>query len=192
MLTDMTKISSAATLPTMLIVGAILAGAAEAAPLPASAEIVSYSIVDQDLRDVLTEIVQQAGLPSHVSDAVHGRVRGRLPSASLAATLNRLGRTYGFDWYFDASAVWISATSETKEQMIPLQSIDLSHLEQTLDALGISDPRWPLRASTDGKLVVFDGPVRYVDLVAQTIASLQPEQNAPTRVSVFRGSVSAP
>ncbi len=188
----MTKVLSPATPLTMLLAVAIFAGAAEGAPLPANAEIVSYSVVDQDIRDVLAEIVQQAGLPSHVSDAVHGRVHGRLPSASLAATLDRLGRNYGFDWYFDGSAVWISATSETKEQMMPLQSIGLSHLDQTLDALGISDPRWPLRASADGKLVVFDGPVRYVDLVAHTIASLQPEQNAPTRVSVFRGSVSAP
>ena len=188
----MTKVFSPATLLTMLIAGAAFAGAAEAAPLPTSAETVTYSVVDQDVRDVLTEIIQQAGLPSHVSDAVHGRVRGRLPSASLAATLDRLGRTYGFDWYFDKSAVWISAESETREQMIPLQSIDMPHLDQTLDSLGISDPRWPLRASADGKLVIVDGPVRYVDLVAQTIASLKPEQNVPTHVSVFRGSASAP
>ena len=171
---------------------ALQAAAAEAAQLPAGKEVVSYSVVDQDIRDVLTEIVQQAALPLHVSAALHGHMRGRLPTASLAATLDHLGRTYGFDWYFDQGAIWISAIDERRDQMIPLRSVDPQQLRQTLDALGISDPRWPLRISADGRLVAVNGPIRYVDLVEQTIASLQPEQSATTRVNVFHGSVSAP
>lgn len=187
----MTSISPAAFAAGLFLL-TVLDASAFAASLPASEAPVTYSVVDQDLRDVLTEVVRQSGQRLNLSDAVHGRVRGRLAPAPLGPFLDRLARTYGLDWYFDGTTIWISAASETTNKMLPLQSVDPTQLEHTLDTLGISDQRWPLRISPDAKVTIVDGPPRYLQLVEQTIEELGRGSGAVVHVSVFRGSVGGP
>lgn len=187
----MTSISPAAFAAGLILL-TVTDASAFAASLPASDAQVTYSVVDQDLRDVLTEVVRQSGRRLNLSDAVHGRVQGRLAPAPLGPFLDRLARTYGLDWYFDGGAIWVSAASETTNKMLPLQSADPAQLEHTLDALAISDQRWPLRISPDAKVLIVDGPPRYLQLVEQTIDELGRGSGAVSHVSVFRGSVGGP
>ena len=63
-------------------------------------------------------------------------------------------------------------------------------LEANLDALGVTDARWPLRGSPDGRLVVVSGPPRYVQLVEQTLSALSQQRGQSVdKVGVFRGTV---
>ncbi len=176
----------------VLLAMLVMHAAALAKPLPPSDAVVTYAVVDQDLRDVLGEVTRQSGLRLNVSEAVHGRVRGRLPPGSFETVLDQLAKTYGFDWYFDGSTLWVSAASEAANKMLPLGTVDVAQLSRSLDALGISDPRWPLRGSADAKVVIVDGPPHYVQLVEQTAAVLAQRSDTTAKVSVFRGSVSGP
>ena len=181
-----------AILPTRALLIALAATPAAAAPLPLMGGSVTYAVVDQDLRDVLTEVTQQSGLRLNLSEAVHGRVRGRLPPAPFSVILDQLAKTYGFDWYYDGGVLYVSAASEAQGKMLPLGPVDLSQLTRSLDTLGISDPRWPLRGSADAKVAIVDGPPRYVQLVEQTQSALAQRTDAVAKVGVFRGSVSGP
>ena len=179
-----------AGLAAAMMSSAALLSAARAAPLPHSDQPVTYTVVDQDLRDVITEVAQQSGLRATVSDAVHGRVRGRLPPAPLEDFLNHLAATYGLDWYYDGSALFVTTAAEATSKLLSLGLVSLPQLQANLDALGVTDVRWPLRGSSDGRLVVVNGPPRYVQLVEQTLTALSQQRGQSVdKVAVFRGSV---
>lgn len=182
------------SLPIALTAAALLCASpvpACTAPLPHRDRQVAYTVIDQDLRDVLIEVGRQSGLPVEVSAAVHGRVHGRLPAAPLAQFLDHLASIYGFDWYFDGGTLDVSAAGESRAKMLALGPVPFAQLTSTLSTLGIADPRWPLRGSDTVGVVVADGPPRYLQLVEQALTVLS--QRGAIPVHIFRGSsASAP
>lgn len=160
---------------------------AQARSLPHAGQIVVLSVVDQDLADVLVEVGSQVGVRVSVSPTVAGRVHGRLPEATTDAALDRLGRMFGFEWYFDGETVYVSALSESGSRLLNLGSVDSQRLAQALDQLGIADPRWPIRNAEGAGLGMVAGPPRYLALVEQTLAALP--HRTPEGIRIFRGSL---
>jgi type III secretion protein C len=154
--------------------------------------MLTYSVVDQDLHDVLEGVVGELGLRVHVSDKVKGRVHGRLAPAPAQQMLDRLAAIYGFDWYCDGDAVYVSAPGEFTSRMLPLGAVDADRFTTTLASLGISDDRWKPRLAADDRIVLVDGPPRYVALVQQTLDALsRRDHDAPQTVHVFRGTAAS-
>jgi len=170
----------------------LLAARGAAAPLPNGERPLQYAVVDQELREVLLGIGAELGLRVEVSQAVRGRVRGRLPPASAEEMLRRLADLYAFDWYHDGEVLWVSARSEAVSKLVALPGPEAQLLRQALAELGIADPRWPVRVSARAGLVMVSGPPRYAALVEQAAAALARRQQAPLAVRVFRGSAASP
>jgi len=167
--------------------------AAWAAPLPNPQQMISYSVVDQDLRDVLTGIVEQLDLRSSISPQIHGRVHGRLPPATAEKTLDRLAALYGFDWYCDGRTIFVSGYGEAVSKVEPLGPVAPDALVQTLNELGVSDNRWPLRVASVSGVAAVNGPPRYASLVDETLTALAQSAKAGVmEVHVFRGSAANP
>ena len=171
----------------------LAATSAMAAPLPNPRQMISYSVVDQDLRDTLTGVGEQLGLRISISAKIHGRVHGRMPPASAEQMLNRLASLYGFDWYCDGGTLYISAYDEAVSKVLPLGPVGADELEQTLDELGVSDRRWPVRFARAPGVAAVDGPPRYAALVDETLTALaQTAKGGVTEVRVFRGTAASP
>ncbi len=178
---------------SLFAVAAFLAAGspASATPLPNPDRVVALSVVDQDLGEVLGELGSQIGFRVSVSPAVHGRVHGRLPAVPAAAFLDHLAGMFGFEWYFDGETLYASAYSESASKLLVLGTIDAGQLSRTLEQLGIADPRWPIRVSSDAGLGLAEGPPRYLALVEQTLAAL-PRRSVPSgAVRIFRGSAAS-
>src|SRR5215471_7622238 len=77
-----------------------------------------YLVIDQDIKEVLTEFGRNIDVPVEVSDQVKGRLRGQLPVATAREFLNQLCESYGLVWYFDGAALHINAKSEIKTELI--------------------------------------------------------------------------
>lgn len=179
----------AATCVTAVLLGV---PTVQAAPLPNAQRMISYSVVDQDLRDVLTGIDTQLGLRTEISAHVHGQVHGRLPPATARRMLDRLASLYGFDWYCDDRTLFISGYDEAVSKVLPLGPVDADELEQTLRQLDVSDDRWPVRIAASSGVAEVDGPPHYAALVDQTLAALsQGAKTGVTVVHVFRGTASS-
>lgn len=182
-------------LAVLLATGSLLAAApflasvaAHAAPLPDPDKTVSYSVVNQDLRDVISGIAAQLGLRAVISSHVTGQVHGRLPPAPAATMLDRLAGLYGFDWYYDDRTIFVTAYDEAVSKIMPLGPVSARGLVQTLDALGVSDDRWPVRIAPASGVAAVDGPPHYAMLVDQTLAALAASaKSGVTEVHVFRG-----
>lgn len=176
---------------TLLVATSLHSQPAAAIPLPSADRPVAYTVVEQDLREVLAEVGRQFGLRVSISEAVHGRVHGRLPPAPLAGFLDRLADIHGFDWYFDGGTLHVSGTGEATSKVLTLGPVGFGQLTRTLAALGIADPRWPLRGSPDARIAFADGPPRYLQLVEQALAALMPRGDAVSSVRVFRGAANS-
>jgi type III secretion protein C len=189
-----------ARLAVLLAAGAIFAVAAllatteaEAAPLPEAYRIVRYSVVDQGLPDVISGIAAQLGLRAVISPHVHGQVHGRLPAAAAVRMLDRLGALYGFDWYYDDRTLFVTSYDEAVSKIMPLGPVSANELVQTLQELGVSDNRWPVRIALASGVAAVDGPPHYAMLVDQTLAALTDgAKSGVTEVHVFRGSAASP
>jgi type III secretion protein C len=185
--------------PIPILLGTMLAGVlscgipvAQAEPLPGAQRMISYSVVDQDLRAVLTGIGAQLGLRTEISTRVQGQVHGRLPPASARVMLDRLGALYGFDWYCYDRTLFVSTYEEAVSKILPLGPVSTSELLQTLGELGVSDPRWPVRAARASDVVAVNGPPHYAALIDQTLAALEQGAKAGvTEVHVFRGAAAS-
>ena len=162
---------------------------AAAAPVPWPDEPLAYTVVDQDLRDLLAEIGTRLGVRLRVSDAVKARVRGRLPPAPPREFLARLASIYGFEWFYDGGTIWVSAPSESQTRMMQLGPVAMEQVAAAMDELGLSDPRWPLLGSEQAGVVVVNGPPRFVAMAEQALAALQQRARPPVAsdIRVFRG-----
>jgi type III secretion protein C len=176
----------------MLVAGLLVAiPVANAATLDLPDKPLAYTVVDQDLPDLLREVGARLGVNVNVSDAVHGGVHGRQPRLTARAFLNRLGKVYGFSWYYDGTTLFFFADSEITSKLVDLGSVSPATLGDALADLEIADARWPLHSSPTAGLVVVQGPARYIELVQQTLAALQrkqrPGSDGTVEIRVFHG-----
>lgn len=145
-----------------------------------------YAVVDQDLRQTLTEFGRNLGLIVEMSDNVHGRVRDMPASPSAGAFLERLAAAHDLVWYLDGSVLHVATAAEVSSKTLPLKGVGPERLRQAMARIGASDPRFGVAADPKTGLVSVTGPPGYITLVAQTIDALDTEPVAT--VSVIRGA----
>jgi len=157
-----------------------------------------YLVMDQDIKEVLTEFGRNIDVPIDISNQVKGRLRGRLPATTAKKFLDKLCESYGLVWYFDGAAMHISAKSEIKTEVISIGRLSVGDLDDELNKLGIADPRFPIRAAPGSGVVSVSGPAPFITLVRHAVAAMV-RPSAPVReegvedeikVRVFRGSAS--
>ncbi len=152
-----------------------------------------YLVIDQDLKGVLVEFGRNLRVPVDVSDQVRGRLRGQLRVAPAREFLEKLCESYGLVWYFDGAVLHISAKTEIRTELINIGRFPPAEVNEKLNALGIGDPRYPVKTTEDVGVVAVSGPPPFVSLVRRTLTSLapppvreEPRGDEPT-VRVFRG-----
>lgn len=158
-----------------------------------------YIVVDQDLRDVLTEFGRNIGVPVRISDAAVGRrVRSEFATVSPRDFLQRLCTAYGLVWYFDGTVLHVNGDGEIRTEFITLGAARSDKLVERLNALGVADPRYAVRTTGKAGVVSISGPPPFLSLVRQTADAME-KSMAPQpvrevtdgdekRVRVFRGT----
>lgn len=168
------------TLAAML--GQGMPPAARAAELRLGDQPYGYTVLDQDLRDALRQFGANNGLRVVLSDAVQGRVRGRLGTLTPREFLDRLSAEFGFDWFYDGFTLYGSAVSEGVNRLVPLGGATFSQLEDALRTFDVADPRFVVRPLGGQNLVMVAGPPRFVELVQQAASALTPKEEARSAV----------
>jgi type II secretory pathway component GspD/PulD (secretin) len=156
-----------------------------------------YLVIDQDIRDVLTEFGRNTGLPVRVSDYVRGRLRGQIAVTTATAReyLNSLCESYNLIWYFDGAVLHVNAKSETRTELMNIGRLSPAEAGEKLAALGVADARFQVRSTEDTAVVSVSGPPPFVSLVRQTLTTLarrpppvqEDTHGDEIRVRVFRG-----
>lgn len=134
-----------------------------------------YVVVNQDLRSILNEISSHLSLSAFVSDEIKGRVVERINEPTMRELVEKLGRRYGFTWYYDGGKIYFSSLKENSSVIIPIGRANYPDLRRQLNELGLLDARFELRYSAAGRSVFVSGPPRYVELIRQGVEAA----NAP-------------
>jgi type II secretory pathway component GspD/PulD (secretin) len=193
------RVQLAAIATAIICISVVSSHSASSAEPKWPSEPYKYIVVDQDLRDVLTEFGRNIGVPTKISDAVAGRrVRSEFTALRPREFLQRMCKGYGLTWYFDGTVLHINVDSEIRTELITLVSVRPERLVERLSALGVGDSRYAIRTTDDTNVVSVSGPPPFLSLVRQTVAALeksmtpQPIREVPNgdeiRVRVFRGN----
>lgn len=151
-----------------------------------------YLVIDQDIKEVLVEFGRNVDLPVAVSDQVKGRLRGQISTATAREFLDGLCESYGLLWYFDSATLHVSAKTEVRTELVSTGRLSSREAADKLTALGISDPRFPVRATEDTAIISLSGPPPFLSQARQTLTALgrrvrEDSGNDEIRVRVFRG-----
>jgi type III secretion protein C len=150
-------------------------------------ELYRYTIVDQDLGNVLQEFGRNTGLRLEVSPEVRGRVRGPLPELAARAFIEHLARNYGLDWYFDGFRIYVTSNKEASSRLLQLGTVPLQRLESALRDLALYDARFSLKSIKQADMAMVSGPPQYIQTVERTLAALKPRPDQPSSITVYRG-----
>jgi type II secretory pathway component GspD/PulD (secretin) len=161
---------------TVLIVTAAMASVGSALGMEPQwpAGPYKYLVTDQNIKGVLVEFGRNVGVPVDVSDQVRGRLRGELRVAPAREFLEKLCESYGLVWYFDGAVLHISAKTEITTELINIGRFPPADVNEKLNALGIGDPRYPVKSTGFVGVVAVSGPPAFVSLVRRTLTSLAP------------------
>lgn len=160
-----------------------------------------YIVVDQDIRDVLTEFGRNANVPTQIAPTVTPRrIRGSvgiLQEGTAQAFLQRFCDSYGLVWYFDGTVLHIASLDDIQTESIKLERARSTDILNRLGDLGLSDSRFTLRVADIGGMLSVSGPPAFRSRVRKTVMSveaagrLRPARETEIRdavdVRVFRG-----
>jgi len=149
-----------------------------------------YMVIDQSVRDTLTEFGRNIGISIQMSPEIKGRVTASVPEGNAKEFLEWVCNRYGLVWYFDGSTLHISNETENRTEVLAMDDRAIDGISQRLDNLGLVDPRFPVRIDREQKAASISGPPAYIALVKETVSTFTTAEtvsNVPTNVRVFRG-----
>lgn len=155
-----------------------------AAPLKLPDTPYHYTVIDQDLTAALQEFGANLNVKVSVSQDVKGRVQGSIPEGTAQAFLDRIAAIYNLDWYYDGNVLYVTSAKENRTQLVVLSPVGYDAFEGALQALQISDSRFPLHTTANRGVVMISGPPRYVALAEQTLAGLLAEEQARPKLTL--------
>lgn len=151
-----------------------------------------YITIDQSVTDALVELGRNMRVPMRVSKLVKGRLSAGMPVGTAREFLEEICNRYGLVWHFDGIVMNVATEAEVQTELIPLDANTAAGAEDRLLRLGVIDPKFPVKVSTQDDVVSVSGPPSYIDLVRKTLGvpAAQGGKQEPGKVAsvrVFRG-----
>ena len=138
-----------------------------------------YTILSQDIGDVLIEFGSSFGIPMNVDGTIKGRVSNFQGVLTGPEFLDRLSNDYSLSWYYDGVTIYVTPASANRSVVVDFRKVPPDVLEATLKELGVSDERFRLRTTNKNGIGVLTGPPRYIQLVENAFALLEKRQAEP-------------
>jgi type III secretion protein C len=136
-----------------------------------------YIVIDQDLRDVLTEFGRNIKVPTKVSQAVGThRIRGAVSAKhnqTALIFLQNLCESYGLVWYFDGATLFVATDDEVKTELVKLNDVKSAAVLRRMVDLGLSSSRFTVRGTEDGNMLSVSGPPAYRSQIKELVMKLQ-------------------
>jgi type II secretory pathway component GspD/PulD (secretin) len=157
-----------------------------------------YQAIDAPLEQVLLDISRRSGIIVQQGQGVEGTVTIEGTESTLVEVLSAASAQAGLVWWFDGTILRVDSEETLTTRFIDPQGLSIANIERELRALGIYEPRFVLRASSNGSIVRVSGPQSYVDQVIALIETMNaarrfgadPESLDPTGLylpRIYRG-----
>ncbi|MEM7710186.1 MAG: hypothetical protein AAF264_05435 [Pseudomonadota bacterium] len=132
-----------------------------------------YTILSQDLADVLGEFSAGMDMSLNVDPEVEGRVTNFRHRLTDRGFLDRLAADQGIVWYYDGDTLHVTPARDNRSIFVDFRAVTPEMLRRTLDTLAVSDDRFDVRMTGPEGIGVVTGPPRYIELVEHAFTLLQ-------------------
>ena len=123
-----------------------------------------------DLREALDTFAIAEGVPLVMSGNVKGSFSGNFADMPASEFLDRVATMHNLTWYYDGATLYVYGAGETLSTLIDLKYMKAPEVQALLCELGVEDARFPIKAASNGEILMVSGPPRYVELVSELIA----------------------
>jgi len=135
---------------------------------------IQYIIVAQnrEVSDVLSELAQQHGVRSVVSQNVKGRISGRFENIPPGDLLSQLSRSFNLVWMFYNGILYIGTPVEVQTSFVTLRFAKPDAVLSSLASLGILSPGSAISNVSGAPLISITGLPAFVDVnkhIAETL-----------------------
>jgi type III secretion protein C len=135
---------------------------------------IQYIIVAQnrEVSDVLSELAQQHGVRSVVSQNVKGRISGRFENIPPGDLLSQLSRSFNLVWMFYNGILYIGTPIEVQTSLVTLRYAKPEAVLGSLASLGILSPGSSISNVGGTPLISITGLPAFVDVnrhIAETL-----------------------
>ena len=152
--------------------------------LPWKSETYTLVARQMSLRSALESFSVAQGIPILLSDHVTGVLSGDFKDVPSGEFLDRIAAVNNLTWYYDGTALYVYTVGEMGSTLIDLRYMKADEVLQMMVELGVEDARFPLKAASNGELILVSGPPRYVMLVSEMIARADKLREQRTFTSV--------
>lgn len=132
-----------------------------------------FTIISQDVVDVLDEFASSAGVFLNVDPKVRGRVTNFRHRVTARGFLDRLAAEQGLAWYYDGDTLHVTPADANRSVFLDFREVTPAMLEETLASLAVEDDRFAVRITGSEGIGVVTGPPRYIELVEHAFTLLQ-------------------
>ncbi|AGT08886.1 hypothetical protein [Paracoccus aminophilus] len=159
-----------------LMMAAPLAGAQAQEPAGLAEEILDrpfpYQAKEVGIEAMLQDVTAKTGVPVILSDKIGGSVTLDNPEGRLRDALAELTGQGKALWWFDGSALHVEPPANMVSRLIGLDGFGVEALRRQLDAVGLANAQYPLRAESDAEMVRVVAPRGYAEAVAELAAHM--------------------
>ena len=136
----------------------------------------------ESIANILKNFSANYNIQAVISPQLTARVLGAYSGQNGRDFLDKLAKKNAFTWYNDNGAVYFYATSEYQNRVFHLKYITPEYLEDMLRKVGIWDGRFNWQVAATEQLVYISGPPRFINLIEQTIWTLDVDHTKETYV----------
>lgn len=147
-------------------------------------------VIDQDLRQFITDFARRVGLRSDVAATVRGRLtRVKLP-LEPTALLRDLEKRFDIEWLIEGEILKVASRSDLATRILPLGPVAYDDLIREMRAIDIDVTRYPLKRLTESNSVILTAPSAYVGRVAALLDTLRAGRSIGPELRIVRSGVS--
>ena len=150
----------------------------------------AYIVVDQDLKDVLTEFGKNVGMPLTLSPDVKGRVLGGVRGDTAREFLSRLTQAHGLTWYAAEGGIHIDSVNALTRRELDAHHLSAAAIARFIAQADGVGSHIAVQAGRPG-VVIATGPAAYVATISARLDAVRPAAAAARQtreVRVYRGS----
>jgi type III secretion protein C len=173
---------------TALLVTCIIAlcqSPAAAAPLPREDGGYAYNAENTPLAKVLDDFCRNFGIRLQLAPQVKGHINGRLTAGTASEFISRVTETLGLSWFYYAGTLYVAPLSDWQTRTFVVSRESIGGIKQALTDLGVLEARFGWGTLGEQGLVLVAGPTEYLNLVGNTLQSLQIAPNGE-QIAMFR------
>ena len=128
---------------------------------------------DEPLQTLLRDFVTSTGTPATISPKIKGRVSGSFHTKPAAEFLAQIAGNYNLAWVHDGTSLYIYVIDEIETRTFDLPYYLMDDFKQRLEDMELKGSPISWKVAPARNQIEAAGPLRFIELVEGTIASLQ-------------------